>query len=83
MAKNTPKPQRSRTTSVDAGEPQNARPSAARQTRPSDEELDRRDQMKIGPRRPAGPPLEGDEPEAAPLAAIDDDLLPEPTEPKD
>jgi hypothetical protein len=44
--------------------------------------LDLLDLMKSGPRRQAGPPLEGDHPEAAPLAALDVASLPETTDPK-
>jgi hypothetical protein len=86
----TPRPRRVRTRAFDAGEPQTpagARQAAAAdavgQRRPTDEELDLRDQMKTGPRRLAGPPLEGDHPEAAPLAALDAVSLSEPTDPTD
>lgn len=48
---------------------------------PSDEELDRRDRMKSGPRRQAGPPLEGAGPEAAPVDALAGETLPAPTDP--
>lgn len=50
-------------------------------TRPTDEELDMRDQMKSGPRRPAGPPLEGDHPEAVPTARLTDESMSDPTDP--
>ena len=86
----TPKPRRVRSRASEAGEPQTAAmparaaaAAAGEPTRPTDEELDLRDQMKTGPRRQAGPPLEGDLPEAAPLAALDADSLPETTDPED
>lgn len=50
-------------------------------TVPTDEELDLRDKSKTGPRRLAGPPLEGDQPEPAPLAALADEAIPDPTDP--
>ena len=86
----TPRPRRVRTRTFEAGEPKTeavagraAAAAAVGPTRPTDEELDQRDQMKAGPRRLAGPPLEGDHPEATPLEALDVGSLTEPTDPTD
>ena len=49
-----------RTRSNDAGKPVTRDTTRAPRSGPTDEELDRRDRMKSGPRRPAGPPLAGD-----------------------
>ena len=45
--------------------PRTATAGAARPGRPTDAQLDERDWHKAGPRRPAGPPLAGDEPSPA------------------
>lgn len=86
MATRTPKPQGTRTERTrpsEAGKPTDAS-NATRDARagPTDEELDLRDRMKTGPRRPAGPPLPGDTPEPAPTRALPDDALPPPTDPQ-
>jgi len=49
---------------------------------PSAEELDLRDRLKSGPRRPAGPPLVGDTLEKAAMKALRDEVVPEATDPK-
>jgi hypothetical protein len=49
---------------------------------PSPEELDIRDRLKLGPRRPAGPPLVGDTLEKAAVKALKDEVVPETTDPK-
>ena len=49
---------------------------------PSKEELELRDRLKAGPRRPAGPPLVGDILTRAAMDALRDQTLPKPTEPK-
>ena len=49
---------------------------------PSAAELDLRDRLKAGPRRPAGPPLVGDVMTRAAMDALRNEVVPEPTEPK-
>ena len=49
---------------------------------PSPEELDIRDRLKSGPRRPAGPPLGGDILDRAATKALRDEVVPKPTNPK-
>lgn len=49
---------------------------------PSAADLDLRDRLKAGPRRPAGPPLVGDIMTRAAMDALRDEVVPEPTEPK-
>ena len=56
---------------------------AAATAGPSDDALDLRDRLKSGPRRQAGPPLAGDMPNAPAMAALRNEVLPSPTEPKD
>jgi hypothetical protein len=68
-----------------AGKPVTSRKTvaaAAAAAGPSDAELDLRDRLKAAPRRPAGPPLGGDVPTRAAMAALADEKLPEPTDPK-
>ncbi|MBI5719260.1 MAG: hypothetical protein HZC37_16455 [Burkholderiales bacterium] len=57
---------------------------AARKTpsRPSAEELDLRDRLKSGPRRPAGPPLVGDIMSRSAMDALRNEVVPEPTDPR-
>lgn len=50
--------------------------------RPSQAELDLRDRLKSGPRRPAGPPLTGDTPTRAAMDALGNEVVPAPTDPK-
>ena len=49
---------------------------------PSEADLDLRDRLKAGPRRPAGPPLVGDIMTRAAMDALRNEVVPEPTEPK-
>ncbi|MDE2275561.1 MAG: hypothetical protein KGK09_04630, partial [Burkholderiales bacterium] len=49
---------------------------------PSAADLDLRDRLKAGPRRPAGPPLVGDILTRAAMDALRDEVVPEPTDPK-
>lgn len=77
----------SRTASKSAGKPVQtstakaaAKHAAARM--PSLEDLDLRDRLKAGPRRPAGPPLTGDTPTQAAMEALRTEVLPSPTDPK-
>ncbi len=78
-----PAPKRARARAASAGKPTSneAAPHAAVRP-PTEAELDRRDQMKSGPRRQAGPPLKGDTAEPAPLAALAAAEMPEPTDPE-
>ncbi len=72
-----------RTRSGEAGKPVSAdvsRESGA--APPTEAELDQRDRMKSGPRRPAGPPLAGDTPEPEVTRSLPADALPPPTDPK-
>ncbi len=60
--------------------------SRARSTRdvtPSSAELDLRDRLKAGPRRPAGPPLVGDIMTRDAMESLRAEVLPKPTDPKD
>lgn len=76
-----------RTTGKSAGKPS---PDSAARTRsaatsaqtPSKAELDLRDRLKAGPRRPAGPPLVGDTLTRAAMDALRNEVVPEPTDPK-
>jgi len=75
-----------RTTAKNAGKPvttRAGRAALAAATGPSQEELDLRDRLKAGPRRQAGPPLGGDMPERAPMRALREEVVPDPTDPKD
>jgi hypothetical protein len=74
-----------RTRANDAGKPvtNNGNRAAAADAEPTDEELDRRDRMKTGPRRQAGPPLGGDTPEPAPLRELEDSQIMDPTDPEE
>jgi hypothetical protein len=56
--------------------------AAAAAAGPSDEELDLRDRLKAGPRRPAGPPLSEAMPTPEAMRALAEEVLPEPTDPK-
>jgi hypothetical protein len=49
---------------------------------PSAEELDARDRLKSGPRRQAGPPLGGDTLDRAAMKALQAEVVPEVTDPK-
>lgn len=59
-----------------------ARAAATRANTPSAADLDLRDRLKAGPRRPAGPPLVGDIMTRAAMDALRNEVVPEPTEPK-
>jgi hypothetical protein len=90
MAKKTKKKSKSstsaRTTAKNAGKPvtsRRERAAAAAAAGPSDEELDLRNRLKSGPRRQAGPPLSGDMPERAPMRALREEVVPDPTDPKE
>jgi hypothetical protein len=67
---------------VDPGSAPAARARSAAVATPSASELDARDRLKSGPRRPAGPPLVGDILSATALAALRTERLPRPTNPK-
>jgi hypothetical protein len=56
--------------------------AAEKAGRPSPDDLDRRNRLKSGPRRQAGPPLEGDTLDRAALRALRDEVVPKPTDPK-
>ena len=91
MVKKTSKPRRARKTGSaastaskagKAGKPTEGTGAvAANVAPPTDEELDMRDRMKTGPRRQAGPPLDGDNPEPMPAAQVAANSLPGPTDP--
>ena len=76
-----------RTTAKNAGKPKavskTKAAAAAAAAGPSDEELDLRDRLKAGPRRQAGPPLTGDTPRRAAMKALRDEVIPDPTDPKE
>lgn len=67
-----------------AGKPATTTPSRSRSqpSGPTKEELDLRDRLKAGPRRPAGPPLTGDRATRAAMDALRREVVPEPTDPK-
>ena len=73
-----------RTSTKNAGKPVTSGTGRAKTVAgaPSAEELDIRDRLKSGPRRPAGPPLVGDTLEKAAVKALRDEVVPEPTDPK-
>ncbi len=85
MAKKTRASTTARTTAKNAGKPvtSSRTRAAAAAAGPSDEELDLRDRLKAGPRRQAGPPLSGDMPERAPMRALREEVVPDPTDPKE
>jgi hypothetical protein len=73
-----------RTVAKSAGKPVVSRRAAMAATAgPSDEELDLRNRLKSGPRRQAGPPLSGDMPERAAMRALREEVVPDPTDPKE
>lgn len=73
-----------KTSAKTAGKP--VQESATRSRRvlagPSKEDLDLRDRLKAQPRRPAGPPLVGDVMTRAAMEALRNEVVPEPTDPK-
>ena len=50
---------------------------------PSDDELDHRDRLKAGPRRPAGPHLAEAMPTRDAVRALAEEVVPDPTDPKE
>ena len=72
------------TTGKTAGKPATGGGTRARKTptRPSADDLDLRDRLKSGPRRPAGPPLVGDIMSRATMDALRNEVVPEPTDPR-
>lgn len=85
MAKKPKGSTTARTTAKNAGKPVTSgrNRAVAAAAGPSDEELDLRDRLKAGPRRQAGPPLSGDMPERAAMRALRDEVVPDPTDPKE
>jgi hypothetical protein len=73
-----------RTTTKNAGKPVTSGTARSRNvgTTPSSEDLDLRDRLKSGPRRPAGPPLAGDIMSRATMDAMRNEVVPEPTDPR-
>ena len=71
-----------RTKAKNAGKPVTTRTTRAAAAKPSDEDLDLRDRLKSGPRRPAGPPLTGDTPTRTAMKALRDEVVPDPTDPE-
>jgi hypothetical protein len=76
-----------RTGSKSAGKPTEdstarARSAATAAKTPSAADLDLRDRLKAGPRRPAGPPLVGDVMTRSAMEALRNEVVPEPTEPR-
>jgi hypothetical protein len=73
-----------RTNTKTAGKPATESATRARKVAspPSEEELDLRDRLKAGPRRPAGPPLVGDTQSRSAMNALRNEVLPEPTDPR-
>jgi hypothetical protein len=74
-----------RTATKNAGGPVTSRGTraAAAASGPSDEDLDRRDRLKAGPRRPAGPPLSEAMPNREVMRAFAEEVVPDPTDPKE
>lgn len=73
-----------RTSPKTAGKPVQESVSRGRRaaSEPTAEELDLRDRLKAQPRRPAGPPLVGDVLTRAAMDALRNEVVPEPTDPK-
>lgn len=71
--------------SKNAGKPTSEGTTRSRSTAgatPSKAELDLRDRLKAGPRRPAGPQLVGDTMTKSAMDALRNEVVPTPTEPK-
>jgi hypothetical protein len=83
MAKKPKRKTTARTTAKNAGKPVTGSRRRAAAAGPSDEELDLRNRLKAGPRRQAGPPLSGDMPERAPMKALREEVIPDPTDPEE
>ncbi len=80
---------KSATTSANSSPKSAGKPTAESNTRtrsadntPSKEDLDLRDRLKAGPRRPAGPPLVGDIMTKSAMDALRNEVVPAATEPK-
>lgn len=73
-----------RTGTKNAGKPATDSATRARKVAqgPSAEELDLRDRLKSAPRRPAGPPLVGDIMSRATMDALRNEVVAEPTDPR-
>ncbi len=73
-----------RTATKNAGKPATGGAARSRKVAspPSHEDLDLRDRLKSGPRRPAGPPLAGDIMSRAAMDALRNEVVPEPTDPR-
>ena len=84
MATSRSKTNTARTSTKNAGKPVDGGASRSRKvaSAPSHEELDLRDRLKSGPRRPAGPPLTGDIMSRSAMDAMRNEVVPEPTEPR-
>lgn len=67
---------------ANAGTPQSAERKKGAMRRPTAADLDRRDSLKVGPRRQAGPPLDGDTPESEPVKSMRSAALVAATTPK-
>ncbi len=67
-----------------AGKPTDESTARARsaENTPSKADLDLRDRLKAGPRRPAGPPLVGDIMTKSAMDALRNEVVPAATEPK-
>lgn len=59
-----------------------SRSAAGADATPSKADLDLRDRLKAGPRRPAGPPLVGDTMTKSAMDALRNEVVPAATEPK-
>ena len=84
MATRRSNPSSARTGAKSAGKPVVNSPARARTANnvPSHEDLDLRDRLKSGPRRQAGPPLTGDVMTRTAMDALRNEVVPEPTDPK-
>jgi len=82
MAKRLRKTTMARTGTKSAGKPVTTDAIVRAEAAASPEELDIRDRLKSGPRRPAGPPLGGDILDRAATKALRDEVVPKPTNPK-
>jgi hypothetical protein len=72
-----------RTATKNAGKPKTSSTTRAAGRAPTDEDLDLRDRLKSGPRRQGGPPLSGDHPDRESMRALRQEVIPEPTDPKE
>lgn len=81
-AKRAGKPTVPRNPSARAAKAAKSARAAQQAGRPSPDDLDRRNRLKSGPRRQAGPPLDGDTLDRAAVRALRDEVVPKPTDPK-